>query len=201
MDRLSDVILRAGGFSEEASLQEGQLIRTTGVDKTDLEYERLKTIPVQDMSETEYAYFKGKARERKGAVVVDFVRLAAGDSTEDRVLQEGDRVIVPKKRATVTVSGSVKFPGLITFVADRNASYYVAQAGGYAAGADRGEARVIRSVTGEWESLSRAGKIVPGDEVWVPEKPDRNWWVIAKDVLAFAASIATVYLVIDQATR
>ena len=201
VDRLSDVIRRAGGFSDEASLQEAQLIRTTGVDKTDLEYERLKTIPVQDMSETEYAYFKSKARERKGAVVLDFVKLAAGDANEDRILQEGDRIIVPKKRATVTVSGSVKFPGLITFVADRPAQYYIEQAGGYASHADRKEARVIKSVTGEWEPLTRAGEIVPGDEVWVPEQPERNWWMFAKDILAFAASIATVYLVIDQATR
>jgi protein involved in polysaccharide export with SLBB domain len=200
-DRLSDVIRRAGGFSSQASLEEGQLIRTTGVDKTDPEYERLKTIPVQDMSETEYAYFKTKARERRGAVVVDFVRLAAGDDHEDRALQEGDRVIVPKKRATVKVSGSVKFPGLITYVADKRAGYYIAQAGGYASHADKGEARVIKSVTGEWEPLGRAGEITAGDEVWVPERPERDWWQFAQDAVRFAASVATVYLVIDQATR
>lgn len=201
VDRLSEVIRRAGGFSEEASLEEAQLIRTTGVDKTDLEYERLKTIPVQDMSETEYAYFKSKARERKGVVVVDFVRLAAGDEDEDRALQEGDRVIVPKKRATVTVSGSVKYPGLVTYVADERASYYIGQAGGYASHADKGEGRVIKSVTGEWEPLGRAGVIVPGDEVWVPEEPEKDWWQFAQDAVRFAASIATVYLVIDQATK
>lgn len=201
LDTLSSVIRRAGGFTEAASLQEGELIRTTGVDKTDLEYERLKTIPVQDMSETEYAYFKGKARERKGLVVVDFARLANGDSSEDRLLQNGDRIVVPTRRATVKVSGSVKFPGLITYAADEKGSYYVTQAGGYSSRADRGGARVIKSVTGEWEPLGRAGVIVPGDEVWVPERPERDWWQFAQDAVRFAASVATVYLVIDQATR
>lgn len=200
-DTLAGVIRRAGGFTDAASLQEGELIRTTGVDKTDLEYERLKTIPVQDMSETEYAYFKGKARERKGLVVVDFVRLAAGDEREDRILQNGDRVMVPTRRATVKVSGSVKFPGLITYEPDRRASFYIELAGGYASRADRGGARVIKSVTSEWEPLGRAGVIVPGDEVWVPEQPERDWWQFAQDAVRFAASIATVYLVIDQATR
>ncbi|MFN8177965.1 MAG: SLBB domain-containing protein [bacterium] len=201
VDRLSDVIHRAGGFSTEASLPEALLIRTTGVEQMDLEYERLKTIPVQDMSQTEYAYFKSKARERKGLVVADFQRLADGDSKEDRLLQGGDRVVVPKKRATVKVSGSVKYPGLITYAAAEKASYYIEQAGGYASHADEGEARVIRSTTGEWEPLGRAGVIVPGDEVWVPEAPERNWWQFAQDAVRFAASIATVYLVIQQATR
>lgn len=201
VDRLSDVVRRAGGFNGSASLQEAELIRTSGADKTDLEYERLKTIPVQDMSETEYAYFKGKARERKGLVVVDFVALADGDPEQDRMLQGGDRVIVPTRRATVKVSGSVKFPGLITFEPSRRASYYIAEAGGFASRADRGGARVIKSVTGEWEPLGRAGAIVPGDEVWVPERPERDWWQFAQDAVRFAASIATVYLVIDQATN
>lgn len=200
VDRLSDVIRRAGGFTPDASLDEAELVRTIGVDKTDPEYERLKEIPVQDMSETEYAYFKSKARERKGLVVVDVARLAAGDESEDRVLRNGDRLLVPKKRATVTVSGSVKFPGLITYDPDRKASHYIKQAGGYASRADKGEARVIRGVTGEWEPAGGADRIVPGDEIWVPEKPERDWWQFAQDAVRFAASVATVYLVIDQAT-
>jgi protein involved in polysaccharide export with SLBB domain len=201
VDRLSDVIRRAGGFTSEASLEEAELIRTIGVDKADPEYERLKAIPVQDMSETEYAYFKSKARERKGLVVVDVAKLADGEEREDRVLQNGDRFIVPKRLATVTVSGSVKFPGLITFEPDRRSSHYIKQAGGYASRADQGEVRVIRGVTGEWEPAGSAEEIVPGDEIWVPERPDRDWWQFAQDAVRFAASIATVYLVIDQATN
>ena len=38
------------------------------------------------------------------------------------------------------------------------------------------------------------------DDKWVPEKPERNYWKIAKDVLVFTSSLATVYLVIEQAT-
>ncbi len=199
-DRLSDVIDRAGGFTDEAPLEEAALIRTIGVDKLDPEYERLKEIPVQDMSETEYAYFKSKARERKGLVVVDIARLAAGDEDEDRIVRNGDRLIVPKKRATVTVSGSVKFPGLITYEPDRKASHYIKKAGGYASRADGGDARVIRGVTGEWEPAGSAERIVPGDEVWVPERPERDWWQFTQDAVRFAASVATVYLVIQQAT-
>ena len=200
-DRLADVLARAGGFTDLASPGEGQLIRTRGVDPIDVEYERLKQIPVQDMSGKEYAYFKTKSRERKGLVVVDFEKLGAGDDDENRLLFAGDRIIIPRRRATITVSGSVTFPGLITYEADRPASHYIALAGGYSSNADRGAARVVRGITGEWEPLGRVRAIAPGDEIWIPEKGERHWWQLARETVGFVASVATVYLVINQATR
>jgi len=200
-DRLSDVIARAGGFTADASLREAQLVRTAGAEEIDLEFERLKAIPVQDMSKSEYAYFKGKSRERKGVVVVDFTKLAERDPDQDRLLREGDRIVVPERRETVTVSGNVTFPGLVTYEPGRRADYYIAEAGGFGANADRSGTRVIRVLTGEWETRSEAGEIVPGDEIWVPEEPDRDWWQFTQDAVRFAASLATIYLVIDQATR
>ena len=200
-DTLLDVLDRAGGFTEAASLTEALLVRTAGTDKIDLEFERLKLIPVEYMSKSEYAYFKSKSRERRGVVVVDFTRLARSEDGEDRLLSDADRIIVPKVRETITVSGSVTHPGLVTYVPGQNARYYLAEAGGYSSGADRGKVRVIQGGTGEWESLGDSGEIVPGDEIWVPEKPERNWWDFAQEAVRFAASVATVYLVIDQATR
>ena len=200
VDRLSDVILRAGGFTPEASLAETQFVRTKGVEKDDLEFERLRVIPVENMTKTEYAYFKSKSRERKGTMVVDFALLDRGDASQDREVRDGDRIVVPKNRVTVTVSGSVRFPGLIPYVPGMPGGYYVQQAGGFSSTADRGGARVIQGTTGERESLGDAGVIVPGQEVWVPESPEHDWWQFAQDAVRFAASIATVYLVIDQAS-
>ncbi|MBZ0269334.1 SLBB domain-containing protein [bacterium] len=199
-DRVSDIVARAGGITEDASLSEAQLIRSVAAEAPDLEFERLKTVPIQDMSKAEYAYFKGKSRERKGLVVLDFERLLAGDGTEDRLLRDGDRIVIPERRETITVSGTVSFPGLIPYEPGRKGGYYIGLAGGYASSADRGKARVIRGHNGEWESMGDAGEIVPGDEIWVPERPERDWWQFTQDAVRFAASVATVYLVIDRAT-
>ena len=199
-DRLMDVIRRAGGFTSAASLDEAALIRGAAEEKKDLEFERLAKTPAQDMTEEEYAYFRAKSRERKGLVVLDFRRLVEGDDAENRLLEDGDRIVVPELRETVTVSGRVLFPGLITYLRGRDARYYIAQAGDFASEADRGGTRVIKGLTGEWVEIGEAGEIVPGDEIWVPERPKRNWWQLAQEAVRFAASIATVYLVIDQAT-
>lgn len=201
VDRVSDLIARAGGVKPGASLIEAHLIRSVAAEAPDLEFERLKTVPIQDMSKAEYAYFKGKSRERKGLVVLDFDRLLQGDENEDRLLRDGDRIVVPEQRETITVTGTVAFPGLIPYRPGEKGGYYIRLAGGYASSADRGATRVIRGHNGEWEPMGDAGEIVPGDEIWVPERPERDWWQFAQDAVRFAASIATVYLVVDRASN
>jgi len=200
-DRLSSVLERAGGPTEKASLLDAKLIRTVGMDEVDLEFERLKKIPVEEMTETEYAYFKTKSRERRGIVVVDFEKVARGDTAENVLLKNGDIVQFPKKREGVAVSGQVGEPGMVLHVPGMKYEYYIERAGGYAADARKGKTRVIKGATGEWVPAGDAGVLVPGDVVWVPEKPERDWWATIQDVARFAASIATVYLVIDQAAN
>ena len=201
IDRIADIIERGGGFTREASLYEANLIRSKGVDEVDLEFERLKTVPVEEMNETEYAYFKTKSRERKGIVVVDFEKLMSGEEWENILLKDGDRIVVPKKRETVAVSGQVAHPGNITYTTGKKASYYIERAGGYSPNASKGKTKVIKGATGEWLSEKKAGVLLPRDVVWVPEKPERDLWKFVQDVARFTASIATVYLVVDQATR
>jgi hypothetical protein len=46
-----------------------------------------------------------------------------------------------------------------------------------------------------------AGAIHAGDTVWVPMKPQRSIWTTVRDVLTTGAQVATVYLVIQQATK
>ena len=69
------------------------------------------------------------------------------------------------------------------------------------AGAGTGKTRVIKAATGEWEPARGAGHIVPGDEIWVPDKEDRDWWRLTRETVSFVASVAAIYLVFDQATR
>ena len=47
----------------------------------------------------------------------------------------------------------------------------------------------------------RAGELEPGEEVWVPERREGAVWRMIREVATFAASVATAYLLIDQATQ
>ena len=86
------------------------------MENEDPEFERLKLIPVQDMTEDEYDYFKAKSREKKGRMVVDFEKLfIEGDESENIVLKKGDKIYVPEAKNYITIVGQVVNPGNIIF--------------------------------------------------------------------------------------
>ena len=200
-DRLSDVLRRAGGPTAEASLGAARLTRAVQPDEADREFERLKGIPSSDMTESEYAYFKAKSVEIAGMVETDFEKALSGDPSADALLRDGDRIVVPRNARTVTVSGRVAHPGEIAHVPGKVASYCIRESGGYASQAKRGHVRVVRWATGQWLTPQEAGHLIAGDEVWVPERPETDWWAAARDIASFAASLATTYLLIQQATK
>ena len=199
VDRLSDVMRAAGGPTAEASLRDARLIRTRPWGGPDVELERLKQVPVTAMSDMEYDYLRTRSRDR-GAVVVDFARALAGDKEHDVLLLDGDRIVVPKRTRTVTVMGQVVNPGEVDYRPGKRYGYYVREAGGYASAARRSRVRVIRGATGQTLYAGRAGEVMPGDAVWVPERQDTDWWKMVREVAAFLTSVATVYIVVDQAT-
>jgi hypothetical protein len=62
----------------------------------------------------------------------------------------------------------------------------------------RTQVRLTRAANGQ-STLSRdAALISPGDQVWVPERPDVSPWQYMKDVLVVGAQVATVYLAIRK---
>jgi len=198
VDRLSDVIGRAGGPTEGASLVLARLIRSSARRDRDLEYERLSDMDVGDMTSEEYAYLKSRARQLPGTVSVDFARALDGDDAHDVLLVDGDRIEIPKVETTVEVIGQVARPGRVTHAPGERYGYYVRAAGGYSPDASRGAARVIKGSTGERRRARTAGALEAGDVVWIPEREDINWWGIIKDVAAFASTVATLYLIIDR---
>ncbi|MFH1502696.1 MAG: SLBB domain-containing protein [Candidatus Eisenbacteria bacterium] len=200
VDRVSDVLARAGGPTDRAYVPNARVLRIVEPRSRDLELTRLLEVPVGSMTDTEYAYYKMRLREQGRSVSIDFEALLSGDSSQNALLAHGDVITIPEMSRTVTVSGQVGRPGKIAYEPGRRSGFYVSSAGGYSEGAARNRVRVIKASTGQWLSAKRAGVVRPGDEVWVPERPETDWWATVRDVLSFVTSLATVYLVIDQAT-
>ncbi len=198
--RLSEVIARAGGFTPHASLAEAEMVRSYNV--VDPEFDRLKKIPVADMTESEYDYFRLRSREKEGRVACDFEKLFLQELTaHDVTLKDGDLIDIPPKSMVINVSGSVINPGLVPYEPNRDYKYYIDRAGGFSWKARKGKVLIIKGQTGERAKPSRGRKIDPGDTILVPEKPERDYWKFFKDTMLVLGNIATIYLVIDQATR
>ncbi len=198
--KLSEVITKAGGFTPFASLTEAEMIRTYNV--SDPEFERLKKIPVADMTTSEYNYYKLRSREKPGRVACDFEKLFEGKlNNYDLTLKNGDIINIPPKSMVVNVSGSVINPGLVPYTPDENYKYYIDHAGGYSWKANKNNVVIIKGQTGERMKPSPGRKIDPGDTILIPEKPERDYWKFFKDTMLVLGNVATVYLVIQQATK
>jgi len=199
---LTEVIRRAGGILPQASLAEASLIRKAMEDIQDNEYERLKTIRVEEMTEQEREYFKIKSREQMGKVAVDFIHLfETNDPALDVALLDRDEIYVPSVGKTIKVSGQVVRPGLITFQNGETFGYSIEKAGGYSWNARKSGVRIIRGQTGEWLKPEGSTEVFLGDTIFIPEKPERDYWELFKDYMLITYQIATIFLVINQATN
>lgn len=201
-DKLSDLIGWAGGFTKDASLLEAEVIRGFNLNIPDAEFERLKKIPVADMSSTEYEYFKAKSSEKAGRVACDFRKLFLDkDKTYDILLRDGDIINIPPKRKMINISGNIINPGLVNYIPDKDYHYYIERAGGFSYKARKGRVYIIKGATGKWVKAKRSVNLDPGDAIWVPEKPDRDYWKFFKDTMLVLGNAATIYLVVKQATQ
>jgi len=200
--RLSDIVKAAGGLLKTASLKEAFVIRRAYEDEVDPEFERLLEMQTEEMTDLEREYFKIKSRERKGMVAVDFVGLLVEkDSTKDIVLQHKDYIEIPAKDEVVNIMGQVVRPGLVPFKKGKKIGYYIKEAGSYSTNAHISRVRIIRAETGVWEKPNRNTIIYIGDTILVPERPERDYWGIFKDVLSATVQIVSLYVLLDRITE
>ena len=191
---LKHMIEQAGGFLKEASLTEASIKRKMDVEEVDPEYERLKLIPTDKMTEDEYDYFKSKSRQSTGTVIVDFVKLfKKNDLDENIVLRKGDIINVPQKKDYIIMLGQFVNPGKIIFDSTLTIEDYVNLAGGFGWRALEGDVRVIKAKTGEWVDADEDVLLQPGDTIWAPEDPPGpKFWTVFTDVLTVVAQVAVI---------
>jgi len=191
---LKDVIEEAGGFLPEASLTEASVSRKMDVEETDPEYERLKIIPIENMTEDEYDYYKAKSRQHSGTVVVNFVKLFEdNDLKENIILRKNDVIVIPEKKDYIIMLGQVVNPGKIIYDSTLTINDYIKLAGGFGWRALENDVRIIKAKTGEWVEADDVEQLGPGDTIWVPEDPPGpKFWVVFTDVLTILAQVAAI---------
>jgi len=210
-DGIRSVLTRAGGFTEFADLSRARIDRRVDSAERDTAFLRLAEEHQDIVTKEERAWVKARVRER-GAVSADLSRiLATGDGPDvgksgpagngDIALLDGDHVVIPRRFPSVSVQGEVRSPGLVAYEPGRRAADYVRAAGGFTERANKSHLRVTVARTGQQMKAGEAGPIRAGDTVWVLGRPERSTWAAVRDVLTTAAQVATIYLVIHQATK
>jgi protein involved in polysaccharide export with SLBB domain len=206
-ERLSSLIKRAGGFTPDAYIKAAQFTRVStqkaqqeAIDKliSDLELEVAQKAQAaggaldredieanRDLMNARRAVIEQLKRAKaKGRVVI---RLADADklrgTSADILLEDGDRLEVPKKSNVVNVVGRVYNPtGVVYDPANDRLGYYLKMVGGPTESADpyhifmiRADGSVVtRDNVGGGFSVFSGGlmsaRVEPGDSIVVPEK-------------------------------
>ena len=201
--KLADVIHDAGGLTPGAYPAAGVVLRhgpegrfIVGSPEDIEEIARQENLGVSDTMN-----LQKQLAARLPIVVVDMERvLVQGDRAADIPLHDGDEIVIPQRPTTVYVSGFVNNGGYVTYQSGAPLSYYVAQAGGYSEGATPSRTVVIKMRSKAWMNPSDT-KIEPGDEIFVPKKPDfpenyetQNLQTIAGLVVGIAGFLISLYL-------
>ena len=200
-ERLSNLVKRAGGITDDAYVRGGRLIRRMNEEERAVRDAALRA-----------------AQQNRGADSVSLEKLMADDyyavgieldkalsnpgSDYDVVLREGDRLVVPGYVSTVKINGDVMYPNTTVYLKDKRVKYYIAQAGGYGARAKRNKAYIVY-MNGRVARVKGRAKVEPGCEIIVPSKRDRKRMGIAEilGLTTSAASIGTMAASIANMTK
>lgn len=201
VDRVRSVIDRAGGLTGHADAAAARIERAlpeAARDSTFLllarDQEGLLLSRDREMARLE-SQVRASVSADLGALLLQ------GDERHDVTLLSGDRIVVPRRVAFVTVQGEVKRPGAVPWQEGWNAPDYVRAAGGSTGRAWVSHARVTRAGRGQPVDAGQTGALRPGDLLWVPARPDRSGWSVIRDIISTGAQVATIVLVIREATR
>ena len=198
-ERLSDLVKKAGGATPKAYLRGAKLIRVAN----DEEKKRMRDVINLMNRQFGEAMMDslGIRVEDTFSVGIDLEKAMAKPGSEyDLVLREGDVLDVPKMNNTVKVNGAVMMPNTVGYLSDKNANYYLDQAGGYALNAKKSKKFVIymNGQVARIKSRSK-DKIEPGCEIIVPSKKNKK--VNVGEILGYASSfgsLATMFATISN---
>lgn len=214
--RLSDLFKKAGGATDQAYIKGARLIRTANeTEKARMEAvlkmqrEQQQKNLLQLAASSNGGNLQQAAEGAKNAELEKFnvpneypvgIDLASAinnpGSDDDLVLREGDRLVVPQYNGTVKINGAVMYANTVAYEKGKRASYYIDQAGGFAADAIKSKAYIIY-MNGKVSKIGHGAKVQPGCEIVVPAKLKRKMSMaetmsLGTSLSSIAAMIATI---------
>lgn len=194
-ERLSDLIKRSGGFTEEAFLPGAMLTRPISLTAKE---RRLREFA---LSQNEGLEMKAMEFEVVGVDLSKAVKNPGG--RDDIFLRNGDELIVPRYSQTIQVGGGVLNPLSMPYIEGRGVKYYVKNSGGFALRAKRNRTYVVypngsAGATSNFLFLRSYPKILPGSEIVVPQRPEKEelpvtaWISIGSGISTIALTLVTL---------
>lgn len=194
-ERLSSLLQRVGGLTDMAFAEGVVFLRR---ELQEREQQQLEELAERLESEIQAAQASqsgdeatNEARQAllqqvtetqaQGRLVIDISSIVAGnfDESMDVVLNDGDRLLVPRESQTVTIIGEVQFPTSHIYESGISRDDYISKSGGMTSRADRKRIYVVRASGSVIASNSSRffrnrdkDDMRPGDTIVVPLEAD-----------------------------
>lgn len=156
---------------------------------------------------------EGTIRTKESEMVMQFIKRVRGVEplgqvvirTEDKLdkiyLEEGDRIVIPKRSNIVVVQGEVNIPNALTFREKYTINDYVQVCGGYGERANEDRVLLIRA-NGEvmqYDSSDNSPLVNAGDSILVLSKSDTKNILITSSITKILYQIAIAGAVVLRA--
>ncbi len=219
-ERMSEVIRRAGGYKTNAYPYGGVLARKSVALKektafmrsadqleqsiaTAISSGRISSVggdPTLALTSISRLITDLENIEPIGRVVTEFDLDALEKFPErDIFLEPGDRIFIPDRSSTVTVSGQVLSPTSFTFNPSFKVNNYIDLAGGFSEEADKSRTLVVypNGMASRVRNWPNSPDLSPGTTLIVPRDPNPFDWLVFSQVLFpiisnFATSAAAI---------
>jgi polysaccharide biosynthesis/export protein len=205
-EKLSDVLKRAGGVTENAFVdgalftreqirerESQQLKKLTEQLRSDIAARSLSSATARISPEDSIAMISEIEKVKPvGRLVVNLPMIMAGDPAADLQVAEGDVLLIPKANNTIAIVGEVQHASSHRFAANLMLSDYLKLAGGFRKRADKDRVYVIRAdgsvmvPESNWFSVSK-NRLKAGDTIVVPLDTEY------KDNLSLWAQITQIF--------
>ena len=215
--RLSELFKKAGGATDQAYLKGARIIRKAN----EQEKQRMEAVLKMQREELQKNLLQLAASSNNSSALTQSSKdvertniekfnvpseylvgidlpeaLANPGSDADIILREGDRLVIPQYNGTVKINGAVMFANTVAYEKGKKPSYYIDQAGGFAADALKSKAYIIY-MNGKVAKLSHGAKVQPGSEIIIPAKLKRKMSTaemmsMGTSMSSIAAMIATI---------
>jgi polysaccharide biosynthesis/export protein len=175
-EALSDVLERAGGFTEYAYLPSAVFVRESVANqlRRDIATRGVsKDGEVLNYSDAQLMLTDLENIKAVGRLVVDLPAIYLGIKEADIQLEDADILYVPSTKQTISVMGEVQHPATHRFKEGLTLDQYLAMSGGASKRADEGRIYVIQAngavlIPGRSNWFSAEEQLQPGDTIVIP---------------------------------
>lgn len=194
-ERLSDLVSKAGGVTNDAYVRGARLLRRM------TEEERKQKTDVLRLAD------KGTGQDSISIATLDLSNVYSigieldkaldhPGSPEDMVLREGDMLFIPEFVSTVKVNGEVMYPNTILYEEGAKLRHYIDQAGGFGHRARKRHVYIVY-LNGTVSRLrgNNSKGVEPGCEIIVPTKEKRKGTSSA-GAMAMTSSISSLAMML-----